>query len=214
MKKVILLCCVAILAAASSIKANEKYLQKMGETIPQFNSCSSIEDYQNLANKFRVIAGVESGEWLPLYYEAQCYILMSFMDGTDAARDGYLDQANTILEKMMEMAPEEAEAHVLLAFYHTGRMVINPADRAMSTAPLIGASLGRALSIEPDNPRALFMKLSNEIGTANYFGSDTTPLCKQAGELLKNWDAYTVKSAIYPAWGKDQVEQIVAGCEM
>ena len=102
MKRAILLISAAIIAS-TLMGANDKYHQKMGETISQFSSCSSIEDFQNLANKFRVIANVEANEWLPLYYEAHCYILMSFIDrsGTEN-KDGYLDQANASIEKMLE----------------------------------------------------------------------------------------------------------------
>lgn len=212
MKRAILIISVAIIAS-TLMGANEKYYQKMGETIGQFSSCSTIEDFQNLANKFRVIANVETGEWLPLYYEAQCYILMSFRDRTGAGnKDMFLDQANTSIEKMLELAPEESEAYTLEAFYHTGRLVVNPPERAQNTSPLIAASIGKALGLEQENPRAQFMKLSNEIGTARFFGSDTAPYCKSATELLEKWDSYTLKSPIHPAWGKNQVEEIVSSC--
>jgi len=192
--------------------ANEKYLQKMGETLEKLNKSSSIEEMQEVANTFRNIANVEKEEWLPLYYEAQCYILMSFMDRS-GAKDTYLDQAETYIEKMLELVPEEAEAYVLQAFYHTGRLVVNPPERAMSTGPLVSQSLGKALSIDQGNPRALVIKLSNEIGTAQYFGTDTAPMCKQAQDLLANWDSHELRSPIHPAWGKDQVEEIVRNCD-
>lgn len=203
---------VAFCFALSSSMANEKYIQKMGETLEKLNKSSNIEEMQEVANTFRNIANVEKEEWLPLYYEAQCYILMSFMDRS-GAKDTYLDQAETYIEKMLEQVPEEAEAYVLQAFYHTGRLVVNPPERAMSTGPLVSQSLGKALSLDPGNPRALFIKLSNEIGTAQYFGTDTAPLCKQAQELLANWDSHELRSPIHPAWGKDQVEEIVRNCD-
>lgn len=212
MKRAILLLCV-VLSATALMGTNDTYYKKMGETIGQFNSCRSIEDFRDLANKFRVIANVETKEWLPLYYEAYCYIIMSFMDGTNAAsKDGYLDQANTLINKMLEMAPEESEAYTLQAFYYTGRLVVNPPERAQTTAPMISAALGKALGLEPGNPRAMYMKLSNELGTARYFGSDTESCCIKAQQLLEKWDSYTLKSPIYPRWGKDQVEEIVNSC--
>jgi hypothetical protein len=86
-----------------------------------------VEDYQNLANKFRVIANVEKEEWLPLYYEAQCYILIGFMEGLSAEeKDAYLDKAATLIDNMNELAPQEAEIKVLEAFYLTGSLVVNP----------------------------------------------------------------------------------------
>ncbi len=211
MKKTILLV-MATLLANTLCGVDETYDKKMGETIGQFSSCNTVEEFQNLANKFRIIANVEAGEWLPRYYEAQCYILMSFTETSLENKDAYLDQAESSLKEIMELAPREAEVYVLQAFYYTGRLVVNPPERAQTTSPLIAAAIGKALGLEPGNPRALFMKLSNELGTARYFGTDTTPYCKDAATLLEKWDSYALKSPIYPAWGKDQVLEIVTEC--
>jgi hypothetical protein len=212
MKKTTIFVC-AMLIATVAMGGDEKYYQKMGETLRGFNTSSSVEDFQNLANKFRVIANVEKEEWLPLYYEAQCYIMISFMGELSAEeKDNYLDKASSIIESMKELAPNEAEIKVLEAFYLTGSLVVNPPQRAMETTPLIHAAIAKALALEPNNPRAIFLRISNEMGTASYFGQDTAPFCKQATELLQNWDSYTLKSPIHPNWGKDDVEGIVNIC--
>lgn len=203
----------AMFIATLLMGGNEKYYQKMGETLGEFNTCTSVEDYQNLANKFRVIANVEVNEWLPLYYEAHCYILISFRGGlSPEEKDSYLDKAASILETMDELAPDEAEIKVLEAFYLTGSMLVNPAQRSMETSPSIYSALGSALALEPDNPRARFLRISNEMGTASYFGGDLEPFCTQAVELLQNWDNYKLKSPIHPSWGKSETEGIVKNC--
>lgn len=212
MKKTTLFVC-AMLIAAIAMGADEKYYQKMGETLSEFSSCSSVKDFQTLANKFRVIANVEKDEWLPLYYEAHCYVLISFMRDLSAQeKDAYLEKASSLIESMSELAPDEAEVQVMTAFYYTGSLVVNPPQRAMSTTPLIHAAIAKALVMEPNNPRALFLRISNEMGTASYFGEDTAPYCAQATELLSNWDAYESKSPIHPSWGKEEVEGIVRTC--
>jgi hypothetical protein len=204
----------AMLIATVLMGGDEKYYQKMGETLSGFTACSSEEDFQNLANKFHVIANVEKEEWLPLYYEAQCYVMIGFMESLSAEeKDSYLDKASSIIDQMNEMAPHEAEIKVLEALYLTGILVVNPPQRAMNTTPLIHAAIGEALAMEPNNPRAIFLRISNEMGTASYFGEDTAPYCAQARELLQNWDSYTLKSPIHPNWGKEDVQGIVKGCE-
>jgi hypothetical protein len=213
MKKSTLFVC-AMLIATIAYGGDEKYYQKMGETLSEFSSCSTVEDYQNLANKFRVIANVEKEEWLPLYYEAQCYVLISFMGNLTAQeKDAYLDKASSLIESMTELAPNEAEVEVMKAFYYTGSLVVNPPQRSMSTAPMIHAAIAKALAIEPNNPRAIFLRISNEMGTASYFGEDIASYCEQAAELLQNWDGYKLKSPIHPSWGKSEVEGIVSRCK-
>jgi len=203
----------ALLITTLAMAGNDPYSEKMRETLQLFAECSTPGDYQDLANRFRVIANVETEEWLPLYYEAQGYILMGFTAQLEnELRDSYLDKASALIDKMLVMAPGEAEVYVMKSFYHTGFLVVNPPQRAMSATPLIHEAIARALAMEPDNPRALFLRLSNEMGTASYFGEDITPYCDQASELLLNWDNYELKSPIHPNWGKDEVEGIVAGC--
>jgi len=202
-----------LLVASLAMGQNEKYYQKMGETLQGFSSSSSREDFQDLANRFRVIGNVETSEWLPLYYEAQCYIMIGFMgEQSEKEKDSYLDKASSLIERMQKMAPDEAEIHVLEAYCLTGSLVVNPPQRAMETTPLIHASITRAQSLEPNNPRALLMSISNEIGTAQFFGDDITSLCKEAVQLLQNWDSYRLKSPIHPNWGKPAVEGIVKEC--
>jgi hypothetical protein len=203
-----------LLIATLAYGQNEQYFKKMGESLQMFSSCSTVEDYKDLANSFRVIANVEKEEWLPLYYEAHCHILMSFIDQADEEkRDAYLESASAIIDKMTELAPNEAEVSVMTAFYHTAFLLVNPPQRAMSTTPLIHAAIARALAIEPYNPRALFLRISNEMGTASFFGEDTSTHCKEASQLLDNWDRYELKSPIHPNWGLSEIQGIVQACE-
>lgn len=204
-----------LLIATLTMAGNEMYYQKMGEALGQFSQCSSVEDFQKLANQFGVISSVESNEWLPRYYQAHCYILIGFMKNLDTeSRDAYLDKAATQVEALLKAYPEEAEILTLQAFCLTAQMLINPAQRSMSTAPMIYSSLGKALALEPNNPRAKFLRISNEMGTASFFGEDTGKYCTQAAELLESWDAYELKSPIHPSWGKGETTAIVRQCGM
>jgi hypothetical protein len=202
-----------MLMASLVMGGNEMYYKKMGETLGQFASCKTSEDFQNLANQFRVIANVETEEWLPLYYETQCYILIGFINKLDVEeRDSFLDKASSSLDLLIEKAPGEAEVYALQAFCYTAQMLINPAERSKTTSPLIYSAIGKALAIEPNNPRAMFLRISNEIGTASFFGSDTSPFCEQAADLLESWGSYELKSPLHPQWGRQETEGIVKRC--
>lgn len=204
-----------MLFATVAMANNEMYYQKMGEALGQFRSCESVEDFQDLANLFGVISNVESKEWLPGYYQAQCYILIGFMNELDKdSRDAYLNKAAEAIDELMELYPQEAEILTLQAFCFTGQMLINPAQRSMTTAPQIYSALGKALAFDPNNPRAKFLRISNQMGTASFFGEDTGKYCTQAVDLLDTWDAYELKSPIHPSWGKSETEGIVQRCGM
>ncbi|MBA4410389.1 MAG: hypothetical protein C0397_13315 [Odoribacter sp.] len=213
MKKFTLIVAVVLVSFVSKAQKPE-YYQAMGETLGQYANCQSVADFQALGNKFEMIANVETSEWLPLYYHAQCYILMSFIEQADAAKkDSYLDVAEKSVNKLMEMVPGEAEVFVLQAFYLTGRLVVNPMERGQEYGGLVGQATDKALAIDTSNPRAKLMKLQMDMGSAPYMGLDPKSFCPQARELLASWDDFKPKSPLHPNWGKDQIEGIVKGCE-
>jgi hypothetical protein len=213
MKKLILSIPILCIALAGMSQSQE-FTSAMSEGLTQFAKCQTIDQYQALGNKFSIIADAEKSEWLPYYYHADCYILMSFMEQADAAKkDAYLDLAEKSVNKMIELAPKESEVYVLQGMMYSARIMVNPMERGQEYSALSMQAIGKALGLDGNNPRAKFMKLRNEMGMAQFYGQDPKEFCPQAVELLANWDNYKVKSPLHPSWGKNQVEAIVAGCK-
>lgn len=213
MEKIILSTSI-LLMTLTGMSQSKEFAGALSEALSQYATCKTVDDFQKLGNRFSLIAEAEKTEWLPFYYHAYCYILMSFIEQSDAVkRDSYLDVAEKSIDKIIALVPNEAEAFVLQSFYFTGRLVINPMQRGQQYSMLAGQAVGKALSLEPNNPRAKVIKLQNDMGSAQFFGKDPKEYCPQASELLANWDNYKLKSPLYPAWGKDQVTEIVAGCK-
>lgn len=212
MKKIVLSIAV-VLFSLVSIAQKAEFYKAMGETLPQYGNCKSVSDFQALGNKFEQIANVEKSEWLPLYYHAQCYVIMSFMEQDATKKDSYLDVAEKSIKKLIEMVPTEAEVFVLQAFFYTGRLVVNPMERGQQNSGLSGQAIEKALALDASNPRAKLMKIQMDIGTAQFFGTDPKSFCAQAKDLLAKWDEFKPKSPLHPNWGKDQVAGIVANCE-
>lgn len=212
MKKIIL-SFVVVLISLVSMAQKPEYFQTMGETLGEYANCKGVADFQALGNKFELIANVEKSEWLPLYYHAHCYILMSFVEQDATKKDGYLDVAEKSVNKLIEMAPAEAEVFVLQAFFYTGRLVVNPTERGQQYGQLAGQAIGKALALDATNPRAKMMEIQMNMGTARFYGTDPNSFCPQAKDLLAKWDNFKPKSPLYPNWGKDQVVGIVKGCE-
>ena len=203
-----------LLASFAGMSQKNEYYQAMGETLSQYATCRTVEDFQALGNRFSMIAGNEKEEWLPLYYHAHCFIIMSFMEPSDAVKkDAYLDEAERSVNKLVSIAPEESDVFALQAMLYTGRLVVNPMERGQQYSILSGQAIGRALGIDPSNPRARLIKLQNDMGTARFYGKDTGEYCSEAKELLAGWDNFSPKSRLHPAWGKDQAAEIVSNCK-
>ena len=212
--KTTILSIAIILVTLTGRSQSKEFAGAMGEALGQYASCKSIADFQSLGNKFGLIANAEKTEWLPLYYQAHCYIIMSFMEPTDGAKkDSYLDVAEKSIAKMIELAPKESEVYALQSMFYSARLVVNPMERGQKYSALSAQAVGMALGLDANNPRAKFIKLRNDMGSAQFYGKDPKEYCPQASELLANWDSYKVKSPLYPSWGKDQVAEIVTGCK-
>lgn len=190
------------------------YFQKMGETLGQYATCQTVEDYNNLSNKFSQIAQVETSEWLPLYYAANCKIIMSFTENKDKVKkDAYLDDAEKMLDNMILLSPNESEIFALEAFYNTARLVVDPMTRGQEYTIKSNVSAGKSLRLNPENPRAKYIALSNKVGFAKFFGKEITAECAEAKILLENWDNYKSENPFAPTWGKNLVEGIVKSCK-
>jgi hypothetical protein len=212
MKKATLII-TAILIAAASYAGGMKYEKAMGAALGEFSEVETVADYQNLANKFMMIAQAEKTEWLPYYYHAQCYILISFAENEKPEnKDEYLDVAETSVTKMLELAPGESEVYVMQGMLYTARLVVDPMSRGQKYGALSAQAIGTALGIEPENPRARYMQIANEMGTASYFGSDVSAPCQKARVLYDGWDNYQLKSPIHPRWGKGQLVDTMKQC--
>ncbi|MFP4470469.1 MAG: hypothetical protein ACLFPE_07285 [Bacteroidales bacterium] len=194
---------------------NPEYEQAMGEALKQYAACNSTDEFRQAANRFTLIAQAENSEWLPLYYYAHCYIIMSFMEEEkDAAvRDALLDEAEESLIRAEKLAPDEDEIFALRGFVYTARLVIDPMNRGQQYSALSEQMLGKALAIDPQNPRAQYMQIANQMGTASFFGQDISVYCTKAKELFEQWDQFPVDSALHPAWGKDQLSELMKSCK-
>ncbi len=212
--KTTILCIVIFMAALTGKSQSKQFTSAMGEALGQYATCKTVSDFQELGNRFALIANAEKSEWLPFYYHAHCYIIMSFMETADAAKkDIYLDEAEKSVLKMIELAPKESEVYALQSMLYSARLVVSPMERGQKYSALSSQAIGMALGLDANNPRAKFLKLRNEMGSAQFFGKDLKEFCPQASELLANWDNYKVKSPLNPSWGKDQVAEIVNECK-
>ncbi|MBL7905542.1 MAG: hypothetical protein JNL22_11020 [Bacteroidales bacterium] len=202
------------LTTIAAMSQKEAYYQAMGENLGGYAQCRSVEDFQALGNTFARIAETEKNEWLPAYYHAHCYIIMSFIEQADPKKkDAYLDVAEKSINRITEMAPGEADVFALQAMFYTARLVVNPMERGQQYGMLSGQAIGRAMGIDPTNPRARLIKLQNDMGTAQFYGKDVTEFCEQARTLVAGWDNFKPVSPLHPNWGKDQAEGIVKSCK-
>ncbi len=211
MKHLITLTIVFALFAA---QAQPSFKQALGQALTQYGQAKTIEDLTASANQFKRISQVETKEWLPLYYNAQAYIRMSFMlNDNNEQRDAYLDAAQKSVDEMLAINNKESEIYALQSLLYTARLVIDPMNRGQQMMMKSGQAIGQALGLNPNNPRAQYLLLSNEVGQAQFFGKEVEEFCPRINTLYANWDELNQVPELYPSWGKDEVAGLKNLCK-
>lgn len=191
---------------SSFYKAMEKGLQMMQEN-------KSLVDNQKTANLFDRISEKENQEWLPLYYSGLSHIYMSFSDSLNLnQRDGFLAKAKERAQKAADLSENNVEIVVLLGYIDMARLSADPGSRGPSLSPVVMQTFGKALGMDPSNPRALVMMARMEYGMSQFFGSGTEKACGMAAQSLASFSNH-ISAGIEPSWGKDIAEQMVNSCE-
>jgi hypothetical protein len=203
---------IAILFSTLLQAKDSAYDNAMTAALQQFSNAKSISDLQNTANSFARIANVAGDDWLSPYYQTQCLVLMSFMETDKAKKDEFLNEAEVILDNLILTQPNNSEVYAMQSMLYTARLTVDPMSRGQEYMALSGQAYGKALALNPTNPRALYLQLSNEVGMSSFFGEDVSVYCERIQNLYANWDEYNQVEKFHPDWGKRQLEGLMKNC--
>lgn len=190
--------------------AQNNYEKAMTGGLEKLGASSSVEDFQNAANIFERISVTETNEWLPLYYAAHCYVIMSFQTADNAQKDKVLDKAQAFVDKAMKLVPQESELYALQAFIYPSRITVDPMNRGAQYLGLMNQAIEKAISLNPENPRAYYLKAEITMNLPEGFGGGAA-IAKPIFETAKaKFDSFKPVSPLHPNWGKEQIEAEMA----
>ncbi len=191
-----------------------KYAETMSKAIGQVYKAKSPEEIQQAVNTLERIGNAEKTKWEPYYYAAFGYVMMANQQGDGTKKDALLDQAVSQLQKASVIRPNDSEIVTMEGFVSTIRLTVDPATRGQQYSAAAMQSFGRALGLDPENPRAMGLMAQMQFGTARFFSSSTDEACataKKARALFAT--ANSSADSLAPAWGKGMVEGMLANCK-
>lgn len=213
MKNTILLPLFAIVFMQWSFLTVSKYEAMMKENIEKFYAAQTTEELQAVINNFDRIAQKETDKWEPLYYSAYALIKMTTQTEEGAQKDKYLDLALEKVKKGLTLKPTEDELIAMEGYVHMIRVTIDPMSRGQQYSGLSIQAFHKALAIDSENPRALYLLGRMEMGTARFFGSDITPACEKVKQSIKLFESQEAESEIAPNWGLNQAIKVAEYCD-
>ena len=192
---------------------DNQYAEAMAKNIQTVYSSQSIAELQGAVNALERIASAEKTKWEPYYYAAFGDIMIAHREQDGTKKDAFLDQAIANIEKAKKIATKESEIIALEGFVHIIRITVNPATRGQQYSGLAMQTLGRALSLNPENPRALALIAQTQYGTAQFLGSPTTEACTTNAAALEKFATFKSDNPLSPKWGKGMAEETARNCK-
>lgn len=211
MKKSILI--YAALMISTMVNASDKYIETMQKNIEVVYTAQSIPDIQNAVNAFERIGEAEKTKWEPFYYASFGYVMMANLEKDASAKDTFLDLALKSIEKAKAIQPNESEIIALEGFVHMIRVTVDPASRGQQYSGMAFQSFGKAVAMNPENPRALSLLAQMQYGTAQFFGAATTEACGTLTKAIEKFDTFKSDNVLAPTWGKGMAEGLKNKCQ-
>lgn len=208
-----LLLAIFVFAVSKFASANDKYTEAMQKNIDLVYKGQTVEELQNAVNSLGRIGETEKTKWEPFYYASFGYIMMATREKDATVKDKYLDLALKGIEKAKTIQPNESEIIALEGFVHMIRVTVDPASRGQQYSGVAFQAFGRAVAMNPENPRALSLLAQMQYGTAQFFGSSTAEACGTLAKALEKFDSFKSDNALAPQWGRGMAEEMKGKCK-
>lgn len=193
--------------------AQDKYTTQMLKNMECVYTSKTPEEYQTAINSMDRIGNAEKTKWEPFYYSAFGYLMMATNEKEAAKKDQFLDLSAAALAKGKAINENESELVALDGFIQMIRVTVDPAARGAQYSGQAMQLFGKAVALNPENPRALGLMAQMQFGMAKFFNSSTTEACATAAKSLEKFESYQSANPLAPKWGKGMSEGVVKQCK-
>ncbi|MDR2681359.1 MAG: hypothetical protein LBC47_11185 [Tannerella sp.] len=197
MKKLIILAASLLLAFNASSQTIEALAKKINRPLPTTELMTARAQLERLCTD-------TAANWLTLYYLAYADIELSFRMENTEQKLLYIKEAQDCLLKIN--GGDVSEVETLRGYAYFALMAINPAENGPRYAQDILACLGKALQINPDNPRAVVINAIFKNNMYKSMGSRYKEFETDMNRCRKLFDGQDTTS-VKPCWGSVYLEQ-------
>ncbi len=212
MKKILFILLTSVISL--SVKAGDpKYMAVMERNVAMIDTATTNTTYSVANNTFERIANANPTEWLPIYYQAYCTVLMGMKQETPALKDEYFDKAEALINRADEISPDNSEIVVVQSWISSMKIGVDPSTRGQKLGPKAGMLTEKALKLNPENPRAHFLKGTSLFYMPANFGGGKDKALPVFQKALEKFNAAKPKNSIVPHWGQIPTEALLEQCK-
>ncbi|MGK0414174.1 MAG: hypothetical protein ACJA1B_002394 [Polaribacter sp.] len=198
-----------VLSIALNVAAQTPYQKGMQKAFSLWEQGKITEASQI----FERISKVEKENWLPSYYVAQIEIIGSFGLNDEVKLTAKLTKAQEFLDVAKSNSENNPEIIITQALLNTAYIAFDGQKYGMSLSGKNSQLYGRALTIEPNNPRVILGNAEWNMGAAKFFGKSTKPYCDQVKRAIEMGKEEKIEEEFYPKFMVSRAEDVLKGCE-
>jgi hypothetical protein len=198
-----------VLLVTTQLFSQSQYEQGMSKAFALWGEGKNTE----ASDLFARIASAEKNNWLPNYYVAFVNTSAAFETKDKDQINALLTKAQTALDVEIAQQPNNAELLVMQAMIHTAWIAYDPMTNGMKLSGKVMELYGKAEVIAPTNPRVVFGKAEFEMGSAQFFGTDTQPICAQIAKSIELFATFKPETAFHPNWGLERAKEARDACK-
>ena len=200
---ILILSCISLIAKAQT----DAYYKAMLKASSSLQEANNPEAFTSAYNHFSRIAQANSKDWAAKYHATFALFMSGYSNtGSDMERaQKLIDEAQISLYELEQISSDnnqKSEVAVLQAYIHIGKLIENTMANGQSMTPLVFSSLGKAEMLNPQNPRAAFIKGVFTLNMPAFIGGGVEaalPILKKASSLFDQ----EVAEGFHPRWGKE-----------
>jgi tetratricopeptide (TPR) repeat protein len=193
-----------------------KYVKAMEKNIAMLDSAgmqTSPNIFQDAFNAFERIAGANPKEWLPLYYQAYSEVMIGMRQTQNAKKDEYYDKAEAFISKADSLQPNNSEIYVMKSFITSMKLSVDPQNRGQQMGMKSAMQLNKAIQLDPENPRAYFLKGQGLVYTPAQWGGGKDKAIPVLETAIEKYAKFKPASSIMPHWGEARAKAALEECK-
>lgn len=190
---------------------SDKYNAAMKKNISMIDLAMQNRNGKEVANNFERIADAEKTQWLPYYYAAYCNVMNAFMEQDKTKVDAIADKAEELITKAETIAGKgNSETAIIKSMIASAHMMVDPQSRYMQYGPASASNVQTAKSMDPSNPRAVYLEAQAKFYTPEAFGGGRAVAKPLFEKALAMFDTFKPATELHPAWGKSATQYFLA----
>jgi hypothetical protein len=204
---------VFIFIATAAFAQDARYMQAMERNVATLDTAKVVSTFQNAGNSFERIAASNPKEWLPLYYQSYCMIMIGIQQNENSKKDEYFDRAENLINKADSISPENSEIAVMQSFVTGMKISVDPMNRGQKLGMQSGMLVEKAIKLDNNNPRAYLMKGTSLLYRPAQYGGGKDKALPVLEEAVAKYKSFKPVNSIMPHWGEQRAIDVLEQCK-